>query len=342
MNGFPIEVSSSGAVLLGTEVCCDGFHSACSARVQTHIHLDHMDDFESSKGFQQILLSEATKKLLFADFNADLPFRNNIHALRPEVPYTIEHSQVELIPNNHMLGSVQVAVSLPARMRVGYSGDFQWPLDKVVQVDALVLDSTYGGPECIREYSQADVERRLTELVVSQLKKGPIHILAHRGTLQRALQILSGAVDSPMIGTPRLCKEVAVYREFGYGIGTILAASDGEAKEALRGSRFIRFYGLGDGSPVETAAGTTVTLSAFMSRRDDPVLEYTDRAYRVALSNHADFNGTLEYVQATGAKFVVTDNTRGGHPLALALAIKARLGVEASPSSYQYTREWGV
>ena len=83
-------------------------------------------------------------------------------------------------------------------------------------------------------------------------------------------------------------------------------------------------------------------MSAFMSRKDDPVLEYTDRSYRVALSNHADFNGTLEYVEATGAKFVVTDNTRGGHPLELALAIRARLGIEARPSSQEYTREWGV
>jgi hypothetical protein len=66
MNGYPIEVSSSGAILLGTQVCCDGFHADCRARVQAHIHLDHMEDFESSKGFQQILLSEATKRLLFA------------------------------------------------------------------------------------------------------------------------------------------------------------------------------------------------------------------------------------------------------------------------------------
>src|SRR5256885_1448067 len=153
MNGYPIEVSSSGAVLLGAEVCCDGFHSACTARVQTHIHLDHMDDFESSKGFQQILVSEATKQLLFADFNADLPFRSNIHALEAAVPYTVASSLVQIIPNNHMLGSVQVAVCLRSGMRVGYSGDFQWPLDDVLQVDALVLDSTYGGPECIREYS---------------------------------------------------------------------------------------------------------------------------------------------------------------------------------------------
>jgi hypothetical protein len=59
-----------------------------------------------------------------------------------------------------------------------------------------------------------------------------------------------------------------------------------------------------------------------MSRRDDPVLEYSDTAYRVALSDHADFEGTLEYISATGAKAVVTDNTRGGNAIALALEIQ--------------------
>jgi putative mRNA 3-end processing factor len=342
MNEYPIEVSPSGAVLLGREVCCDGFHVDSGARVQTHIHVDHMDDFDTSKGFQQIFMSEPTMRLLFADFNADLPFRSNIHALEASAPCEFQGCHVELLPNSHMLGSVQVAVALPKGMKLGYSGDFQWPLDNAIQVDALVVDSTYGGAECIREYSQAEVERRFLELVVSQQKKGPVHILAHRGTLQRALQILPSATDCPIVGTPRLCKEVQVYRDFGYGIGHILSADDAEGKRAISQGRFIRFYGLGDGSPVETRTGTTISLSAFMSRPDDPVLEYSERSYRVALSNHADFNGTLEYVRATGAKYVVTDNTRGGHALELALEIRSRLGIEARPSSLEFSREWGV
>jgi hypothetical protein len=63
-----------------------------------------------------------------------------------------------------------------------------------------------------------------------------------------------------------------------------------------------------------------------MSRPDDPVLEYSEIAYRVALSDHADF-GTLQYVSETGAQFVVTDNTRGGNALALALEIQRQLGI---------------
>ena len=46
MTTYPIDVSPSGAVVLGRDVCCDGFHLPCRARVQTHVHSDHMDDFE--------------------------------------------------------------------------------------------------------------------------------------------------------------------------------------------------------------------------------------------------------------------------------------------------------
>ena len=77
-----------------------------------------------------------------------------------------------------------------------------------------------------------------------------------------------------------------------------------------------------------------------MARRDEPMMEYSPRAYRVALSNHADFHGTLDYVRATNAKYVVTDNTRT-HGVELAEAIGERLGVDARPSSNFQSREWG-
>lgn len=68
---------------------------------------------------------------------------------------------------------------------------------------------------------------------------------------------------------------------------------------------------------------------------------FSERGYSVALSNHADFEGTLEYIIATGAKRVVTDNTRG-NGVELALAIQKRLGIEAKPSSNLDSREWGL
>jgi putative mRNA 3-end processing factor len=341
-KSYPIDVSPSGAVLLGSRISCDGFHRDFIARVQTHVHLDHMDSFATSKGLQDIFLSEPTRDLLISEFDAELPYRENIHTLTLGKPYPVGEEQLTLLSSGHMLGSVQVAVQLLDGMRLGYSGDFQWPLSDVIQVEALVVDSTYGSPDRKREYTQDEVGTRFLELVFSMLKRGPVHIKAHRGTLQRAIQILTGQLDCPLLGSARLCSEIGVYRNHGYGIAPICLVGSPDGRSVLKTGRFIRFYGTGDEPPADTVAGTTITLSAYMAKPDDPVMVYSERSFSVALSNHADFVGTLDYIRATGARYVVTDNTRGGHGAELAEQISHQLGIVARPSTVAWSREWGV
>jgi putative mRNA 3-end processing factor len=340
-NNFPIEVFPSGAVVLGDRISCDGFHRDYQVRVQTHVHLDHMDNFETSKGLQNIFMSEPTRKLLVCEFNADLPYRDNVYALEMGVPRAVDGQKVTLLHSGHMLGSVQVAVELADGRRLGYSGDFRWPLEEVIEVDALVVDSTYGSPERKREYTQEQAEERFLNLVLGRTMRGPVYVKAHRGTIQRALQILTGQVSCPILGSARLCNEVDVYRTHGYGIGQVCLVTSEEGRTHLKSGRFIRFYGTGDEFPVQITRGSTITLSAYMARADDPVMEYSDCAFGVALSNHADFIGTLEYIQATKAKYVVADNTRG-HGTELAQEITRRLSIPARPSTTTLSREWGV
>ena len=71
-----------------------------------------------------------------------------------------------------------------------------------------------------------------------------------------------------------------------------------------------------------------------------PLMTFSDNSYSVALSNHADFNETLRYVEATGAKIVVTDNTRN-HGIDLADAINEFLPkVNARPSTNNPPPRW--
>jgi putative mRNA 3-end processing factor len=336
-----VDVASSGAVFLGDQVVCDGFQRDRPIRVQTHVHDDHMADFESSKGFQDLYMSEATKDLLICEYNADLEVRDNIFSVEDGVVCDCPGGKLTLFSSGHMLGAVQVQLETADGLRVGYSGDFHWPLDKIMQVDELVVDSTYGAERSIREYSQEEAESRFLELVLAKSKKGPVHVKAHRGTVQRALQVLAGNVNVPLVASRRTCREVVVYRNFGCALCPLTEVESRDGQDLLKKSHYVRFYSKGDRYPVDLKEGTGIVLSAFMNHTNNPIVEYSERGYSVALSNHADFIGTLEYVSATRAKYVVTDNTRG-NGVELALALRTRLGVAARPSTNIDSREWGV
>jgi len=49
----------------------------------------------------------------------------------------------------------------------------------------------------------------------------------------------------------------------------------------------------------------------------------------VALSDHSDFNGLIEYVRRSKPKLVITDNFRVGHARTLVKEIRKRFGISA-------------
>lgn len=339
-----VGIAPGGAILLGDEVSCDGFLESARFRVQTHVHDDHMRKFESSKGCQTIISTPATKDLLIAEFDADIPIRSNFIGLPPREPTRVRGSgvSIELVPTQHMLGAAQVIVTTKDGQRLSYSGDFNWPLDYVGEADVLVVDSTYGSPSSRRSYDAGEATERLIELVVDRIREGPIHIKAHPGTLERAIEALDGALDRPFIASPRLCREIEVYKAHGYAIGEVLSPDADAAKRAQSDGQYVRFYGKGDGDVFGITHGTSITLSAYMTPRADPLLQFSSRAFRVALSGHADFDGTMAFIEATGAKRVLTDNSKGGHAVELAMEVRRMLGVDAHPVSCERSLSWGT
>jgi len=329
-----VDVLIDGSICLGSTVTCDGFAEGFPVRVQTHVHDDHMIKFETSKGLQDLVMRPETYSLLVVEKNADLEYRDNFHRLACGQAFELEDgSQLRLLPSNHMLGACQVTMERKDGLRIGYSSDFGWPLREVIEVDQLVVDSTYGNPRSIRNYTQAQAEGCLSRLVFEQLRQGPVHIYAHRGTIERVLHVLGDNIGVPMLATARLTKEIEVYQNYGLPAGKLLPSDSEIGRLAMQEKSFVHLYSKGDGFGNEPMGGTSITCSAYMVESNNPLLQYSDRAYRVALSNHADFNETLEYVKATGARKVVTDNTRN-NGCELALAINRRLrGVFASPSS---------
>lgn len=334
MSCLTVDVFENGTVRLGSKTVCDGYAGGYPFRIQTHVHDDHMGEFDKSKGLQDLFMSPETHTLLIAERNADLEYRDNLIPVQRGVERELKDgSRLTLLPSGHMLGSSQVMLELFNGVRCGYSGDFAWPLDDVMRVDELVVDSTYGSPASVRGYTQAEAESCLLEVVCQRLRHGSVHVNAHRGTVERVLHVLAGNVGVPILASGGLIREISVYREHGFAVGELEVLDSETGRSALMGRSYVRLYSKGDGFGNERIEGTSVTCSAYMVSTENPLLKFSERAYRVALSNHADFEGTLAYVEATGARTVVTDNTRN-HGIALADAINDRLkDVCAKPST---------
>lgn len=345
MGDFPIDVLGSGAVILGPDIACDGFHAARDVRVQSHVHSDHMAGFSSSKHREVIMTPQTLQLLEHAD--PSLSTSGNVHQLQPGKEFHWKENRITLLSSDHMLGAVQVAVQLQNGIKLGYSGDFSWPLDHVIEVDGLVIDATYGKPGSDRTYTQKDAEEAFVDLVTHQLHHGPVHIMANTGPAERSLLALTLAdilEDVPVIGDNRFCRSAAIYRQNRYPLSEVIQADGEAAMTAMTndGARFVRYWGLQEGLPNDGFCdGTVIRLTKYRAQK--PVEQQEEMLYTVGFSNHADFSGTMEYVKATGASFVVTDNLRGKNDrgLELAKAIRRELGIRACVSSNETSLAWG-
>jgi putative mRNA 3-end processing factor len=338
-----IQLKERGGILLGKNVSCDGFSCEHPIRVQTHIHSDHMSEFDTSKANQTIVMSCETRDLLVSIYNADLPYRSNIITLKPGEKFPINGDVLELVPSNHMLGSVQVKVTSADGYRMGYSSDFFWPVDEVVQVDELIVDSTYGDPLRVRQYTQNHVSEKLTEVVCSRLSlESGVALIGHNGRLQNSLYLISDFIRSQVIASPKAYPLFDSYRRSGYHIPNVIRSDSSEGILLLKErAPVVALVTLNERRHLPWVDRfKKVQITGFMSRPQDPVTYYDNGDCCIALTDHADFLGTMEYVRASGAKLVWTD-PRSGNAEALADAISRQLGLTSSVIPHLHSLGWG-
>jgi putative mRNA 3-end processing factor len=342
---FPIDVLGSGAILLGPRVTCDGFHADRTIRVQTHIHSDHMTDFTTSlRG--EVVMTKATRRLLEME-HPSLTSRPHVRALEYGEEWEHEGNRIQMFSSDHALGAAQVKVTLKNGSTVGYSGDFNWPLNDVIKVDALVVDATYGNPASQASCPQEKVQEALVDLVRRKLRHGPVHMMADTGPAERAMLVLAMAdivEDIPVIGNKRTCWYAQVNGEYRRPMPNMLCDELKQAHAAMRDGPYLRVWSLHSRLPNDGLyEGVVIRLTKYRTTVE-PVEQVGDDVFHIGFSNHADFTGTVEYVEATGASFVVTDNLRGQkneRAEQLARMLRTQLGICARVSSNTESREWG-
>ncbi len=292
----------------------------------THAHADHLYGLRKSvKCCEKVVMTKATRDL--CETLNDLKLRDKcIRTLEYGKVLKYKDEKISLLRADHILGASQVLVEDAGGIRIAWSGDFRLEGTDAVDCDVLVVEATYGSPSCRRNFD-VDVRGLLVEMVERRLRGGAVYVFGYHGKLQEVMQLLRNAdVEVPFVLPERVFEVTKVCEKHGMNLGCIMHSATPEGRELLDGNLpCVAFYHMNQRSHVGLH-NARLCVSGWEFQK--PCRQIGDREYLVALSDHSDFDGLIEYVRRTHAKQVITDNYRSNGD-ALAKEICKRLGISA-------------
>jgi putative mRNA 3-end processing factor len=271
-------------------------------------------------------MTKATRDLCKTLNNSLKLDEKSVHPLEYDQPLKYGDEKITLLKADHILGASQVLVEDACGIRIAWSGDFRLEGTQAVDCDMLVVEATYGRPSCRRNF-EVDVRALLVEMIEKQLRGGAVYVFGYHGKLQEVMKILRDAdVQVPFV-MPELVYEVTkVCERHGMTLGPISHSADKEGNELLCGNLpCVAFYHMNQRQHVGLH-NARICVSGWEFQK--PCRQISAREHLIALSDHSDFDGLIEYVRRTHAKQVITDNFRSDGD-ALAKEISRRLGISA-------------
>lgn len=289
-----VESLTAGMRLKGTSLYLDALQATGLSFV-SHAHADH------AARHQRVLATEATLRLL-AHRVGKLPSALSIPFHHP---FTLDGIDLELVPAGHVLGSAQLRMTRKGRC-VAYSGDLNTAKGLTAEAhgiafcDVLVLESTFGLPK-YRFPPREETYEAVRAFAREALDDGaaPVLFAYTLGKAQEAMRLLADGGFKVAVHST-----IAEIADLYAGLGCALphrrfdgALEPGEV--LVFPPHLTRSRALDKLGPVRSAILTGWAL--------DPATRYrygSDEGF--PLSDHADFDGLLDYVGKTGAKKILT------------------------------------
>ncbi len=321
-------ITETGAVLLGKNVACDAFDKTRPLRVVTHAHADHMTGLKQSlRTCEKVLMTKATKDLIDVMMGPLFLMSGNVETHDYGKTFQYGDEYITFYGADHILGAAQVLVEDTEETKIVFTGDFRIDGTPILDADVLVMEATYGGPACKRSFA-GDVKNLLISIVEHGLRQGTVYVFGYHGKLQEVMQILHKAgVNASFVVPEKVFHISKVCERHGMRLGRLVLPEEREAKEMLeKNAPCIAFYHMGSRSKVGQG-GFRVYVSGW--EFNSALREINDKEYVVALSDHSDFDGLMEYVRRSKPKLVITDNFRVGHARTLSREIQKRFGISA-------------
>jgi putative mRNA 3-end processing factor len=321
-------VTDRGAVLLGKNVACDAFEETKPLRIVTHAHADHMVGLRQSlKACKKVLMTKATRDMIDVLQSPFFLFGGLVETLDYGQTIRYDEERITFFRADHILGAAQVLVEDFENKRIVFTGDFRIDDTPVIESDVLVIEATYGSPACKRSF-ETDVKTSLVSLVERGLKEGAVYVFGYHGKLQEVMQILHQAdLNVPFIAPEKVFQVSKVCEKHGMRIGRLMLSTEPATEKLLDSNApCVAFYHMESRSNVGLNS-FRVLVSGW--EFDSAIRQTGSREYVVALSDHSDFNGLLEYVRRSRPEHVITDNSRVSNGETLAKEIRKTLGISA-------------
>ncbi len=258
----------------------------------SHAHSDHV---AAAKSSNSVLSSDQTGQLVECAYG--------VKANRVSLP-----DNMTLLEAGHMLGSKQLYIEdKKTGTRIVYTGDFTTAPSKtakrieIVGCDHLIIDSTYYGPD-FNFGDRGAAEMKMVEWVKGRLEKGSIIFSAYKmGKAQELISIFNGSGIKPIV-SEKVGSISRIYQHNGVDLSysTVTENLENEANfvgitENRNFAAFSSVLARLQGIPVYTATASGFAKIWKMG---------TDMQF--VISDHADFNQSLDYITATGAKQIYT------------------------------------
>ncbi len=287
----------------------------------THAHLDHSAGFNCRDNMK--ISTKETREIL-SIYGKEV---NNWHHISEG--RTIEIGDLEVSAHNsgHILGSVLYEV-FTSEGNVLYTGDFQYEDSFTmkgadpISCDILIIESTFGSPS-FRFQDKEDVAKEMISWAMKTNRSGKVPTFK-TDTLGNAQDIISAFnkySDLPLVVHRKISEISEIYRKNGKKLDFLISGTD-ESNDLF--SSCACAYIVPKNFDTENEMNLKPALVsgwALWARK------YKDA---FALSDHADFNQLMHYIEACNPKLVLTcfGNKRNS---ILADYVKKWLGIEARP-----------
>lgn len=266
--------------------------------VITHAHSDH-----ARAGSQAYLCHTLTKPLL--------ELRLGPHAYQQvewDEPVYINGVRVSLHPAGHVIGSSQIRLEKDGEIWV-VSGDYKTEDDGLsgafdpVQCHTFITESTFGLP-IYNWQPQAVQYAQIGEWIVQNQQQGYTSVLLaySLGKAQRVLQAAATVSDNIYLHGA-VANTNDVLANAGIALPFAKRVTSGIAKDELKKAVVIAPSSALDSSWLKRFTPYRVAVcSGWMQVRGNKRRQHADAGF--AVSDHADWNGLLQAVKATGAEQV--------------------------------------